>query len=167
MGVMVQLSMSGGFSVDKLKSLLNDFDLTNLLPNLSDTLGRVGTLLRTVVLLGPLVLLGLGLIYFLAPPKEANYSFGFRTFWGMSSVEAWRFTQKVGGITWAALGLVLTVVMAIICSGFQKMELMDMAMLALKCVVWEIALAAVSWLAVSGVVIAFFDRDGCRRKKKS
>ena len=100
-----------------LPELMEDFDLKNYLPKLDTLWGTVELLIRIFVMAGPLILLGLGLWYFLAPPKEANHRAGFRTLWGMGSVEAWRFTQKVAGIAFSVVGFVLTVIMAIICNG--------------------------------------------------
>ena len=76
--------------VDFIKSLLGEFDPTAFLPDLWAIFGNLDTALRVVVLAGPLCLLGLGLLYLLAPPSEANHIFGYRLFWGMSSVEAWQ-----------------------------------------------------------------------------
>ena len=89
--------------VDFIKSLLGEFDPTALLPDLWAIFGNLDATLRVVVLAGPLCLLGLGLLYLLAPPSEANHIFGYRLFWGMSSVEAWQYTQKTAGLVWLAL----------------------------------------------------------------
>ena len=64
--------------LDSLKSLFEGFDIAAFLPELTTILGWVETLLRLAVMAAPLLLLGFGLLYLLAPPKEANYSLGFR-----------------------------------------------------------------------------------------
>ena len=74
--------------MEAIKALTEGADLTKLLPDLSTFLGKVEALMRIAIMIAPLVLLGLGLLYFLAAPKEANYKLGYRCFWGMSSVEA-------------------------------------------------------------------------------
>ena len=127
-------------------------------------MGWVETLLRLAVMAAPLLLLGFGLLYLLAPPKEANYSLGFRCWWGMSSLDAWQFTQKIAGMIWSVLGLILTVVMALICNAFRRMEPMDMVWTAVKCLGWELGLTLVATLAVNVIVIVVFDKDGYRRK---
>ena len=149
--------------MDFLKDILDNFDLEALLPELDTILGRVELLARIAVMVGPVVLLGMGLLYFLAAPKEANRSLGYRFYWGMSSVEAWQFTQRVAGAVWAILGLVLTIVMAVLCTRFRGMESMDMLWYALRLIFWELILVAVSCLAIDITVLIFFDRKGTRR----
>lgn len=150
--------------LDSLKSLFEGFDIAAFLPELTTILGWVETLLRLAVMAAPLLLLGFGLLYLLAPPKEANYSLGFRCWWGMSSLDAWQFTQKIAGMIWSVLGLILTVVMALICNAFRRMEPMDMVWTAVKCLGWELGLTLVATLAVNVIVIVVFDKEGYRRK---
>lgn len=148
---------------DEVTGLLNGLDISNLLPKLDSVLGYVDAILRIAVLLAPVVIFALGLAYFLTPPKEANHGFGYRFYWGMSSVESWAFTQKLAGIVWAVLGLVLIIVMAILCSGFAGMELMAMVEKAVTLLIWELALVAVSCIAIDITVVVMFDRKGVRR----
>ena len=151
--------------LDSLKSLFEGFDIAAFLPELTTILGWVETLLRLAVMAAPLLLLGFGLLYLLAPPKEANYSLGFRCWWGMSSLDAWQFTQKIAGMIWSVLGLILTVVMALICNAFRRMEPMDMVWTAVKCLGWELALTAIACVAINVMVIVKFDKDGFRRNE--
>lgn len=150
---------------DSVTKLLDDFDLSKLLPNLGTMLGKVDFVLRIAVLLAPLVILGLGLLYFLTPPKEANHSFGYRFYWGMSSVECWRFTQKLAGAVWSVLGFVMLLVMALLCSSFKGMEAMPMVERAVKFLFWELAIIAVSCIAIDVTVMVFFDSKGNRRSE--
>ncbi len=152
--------------LDAIKSLLEDFDLAAFLPKLEDVMGWVEMLLRIAVMIGPLLLLGFGLLYLLAPPKEANYGLGYRFWWGMASLDAWQFTQKAAGIAWTALGTVLTVVMAVLCNAFRRMEPMDMVWSAVKCLLWQLGLAVLACIAVDVLVIVMFDRRGFRRREK-
>lgn len=149
--------------VDFLKSLMSDFNPMMLLPDLTAMLENLDVALRVVVLAGPLCLLGLGLLYLLAPPAEANHIFGYRHYWGMSSVEAWQFTQKTAGLVWTGLGLVLTVVMAFICNGYRDMSWEAMMISALISVLVELALVVGSTFFINSLVISQFDRKGLRR----
>ncbi len=149
--------------MDFIKILLEDFDPVALLPDLTALLGNLDVALRVVVLAGPLCLLGLGLLYLLAPPAEANHIFGYRHFWGMSSVEAWQFTQKTAGLVWTSLGLILTVVMAFLCNGYRDMAWDAMMSSALICVIVELALVVVSTFVINSLVVLQFDRKGERR----
>ena len=152
--------------VDFLKSLLGDFDPTAVLPDLVAVFDKLDVALRVAVLAGPLCLLGLGLLYLLAPPSEANHIFGYRHFWGMSSVEAWRFTQKTAGLVWTGLGLGMTVVMAFLCNGYRDMAAEAMLMSALTSVLVELLLVFLSTMLINTLVIFHFDRKGTRRNEQ-
>ena len=152
--------------MDFLKSLLSGFDPAALVPDLGAIFNNLDAALRVVVLAGPLCLLGLGLLYLLAPPSEANHVFGYRHFWGMSSVEAWRFTQKTAGLVWTGLGLVLTVVMAFLCNGYRDLGAEAMLMSALTSVGVELLLVFLSTLLINTLVILHFDRKGTRRSEQ-
>ena len=153
--------------IDFVKNLLGDgFDPTALLPDLWAIFGSLDVALRVVVLAGPLCLLGLGLLYLLAPPAEANHVFGYRHFWGMSSVEAWRFTQKTAGLVWTGLGLGMTVAMSFICNSYRDMAWEAMLFSALISVVAELLLVFLSTLLINALVILHFDRKGTRRSTR-
>ena len=150
--------------LEALMGIFDGFDLAAFLPDITSLLGWVETILRICVMVGPILLLGFGLLYLVAPPKEANYGLGYRFWWSMASLDAWRFTHRLAGCVWTPLGLILTVVMAVICNGFRRMEAMDMVMSAVKCIGWELALAVVSCLVINITVIVVFDRKGYRRR---
>ena len=152
--------------MDFLKSLLADFDPAALVPDLEALFNNLDAALRVVVLAGPLCLLGLGLMYLLAPPSEANHVFGYRHFWGMSSVEAWRFTQKTAGLVWTGLGLVLTIIMAFLCNGYRELAAEAMLMSALTSVGVELLLVFLSTMLINTLVIFHFDHKGARRSEQ-
>ena len=151
--------------MDALKSLLEGFDFAAFVPEVDTVLGWVELIARLAVMAGPLLLLGFGLVYLLSPPKEANHGVGYRFWWGMASLDAWQFTQRLAGMVWSALGLVLTIIMALICNGFRRLEPMDMVWSAVECLLWELGLAVVACLAVNITVIIVFDRNGYRRNE--
>ena len=150
--------------MEALKALLNDFDPSVLLPDLGSLSGHLAGILRVALLAAPLILLGLGLLYFLASPREANYKLGFRCRRGMASVESWRFTQRLAGIVWSVLGLVLCIVMAVLAAKFKSMDAEAMAEMAVSCLLWELGLVLLSIIGVNAAVIILFDRDGVRRE---
>ena len=151
-------------NIEDLKGLMDGMDPTALLPDLSTVMGKVELVARVAVTAGPIILLVLGLIYLLAPPKEANHHFGYRCWFGMGSVDAWRFTQRIAGTVWSVLGLVLVIVMLAVSGSFAEKEMMDMLWLAVKCVIWEAGLAAVSCLVINTVAALRFNSRGERRK---
>ena len=152
--------------IDSIKSLLDGVDPTALLPDLSGLFGSLETVCRWAVMIGPVLLLAAGLAYLFLSPKEANYYFGYRTYFGMGSVHAWRFTQRLAGAILGGLGLILTVIMLIVSSGFGKLEVMDMVWRAVSCLTWEAALALLANVTVAAAAAATFDRNGEFRKKK-
>ena len=152
--------------IESIKSLLDGFDPAGLLPDLSGLFGSLETVCRWAVMIGPVLLLAAGLAYLFLSPKEANYYFGYRTYFGMGSVHAWRFTQRLAGITLGGLGLILTVVMLFISMGFGKLEVMDMVWQAVSCLVWEAVLALLANITVAAAAAFTFDRNGEFRKKK-
>ena len=153
-------------SIDSIKEILDAFDPATLLPDLTTVVGKVELIARIAVIVGPIVLLILGLLYCFASPKEANYHFGYRCFFGMGSIEAWRFTQRLAGMVWGALGLVLTIVMLIVCGSFRGMEIMPMVTKAAVALIWQAVLIGLSALAVNLVVMSQFDANGDFRKKR-
>lgn len=142
-------------------------DLSHILPSIESLLGGLETLLRILVMVGPLALLGLGLYYFLLPPKEANHSMGYRFHYGMSRVRVWQFMQRLAGIVYTSLGLILTVVMALLCLRLDSLETMDALWFCAKCIVWEIGLVIVASLAVNVTVVIRYDSKGTRRSEKT
>ena len=140
-----------------------ELNLGALLPDMSTVIGWIELIARIAVMAGPILLLGFGLVYLLAPPKEANYGLGYRFWWGMASLKAWKFTQRLAGMVWSGLGAVLTIVMALICAGFRDLEPMDMVQRAGTCLIWELVLIAAACIAINVTVMVKFDKDGFRR----
>lgn len=152
-------------TIDDLKSLMDGFDPAALLPQIDTVLGKIELVTRVAVVAGPVIVLALGLLYFFLAPKEANYRFGYRCYFGMGSVNAWRFTQRLAGMVWSALGLMLTVVMLLVCGSFRGKDAVDMLAAALTCLAWQAGLVLLSSLAINVVAAVFFDSKGERRKK--
>ena len=152
--------------IDKLTSLMDGLDIAKLVPDLDVLLGKLEPLVRILILVGPIAMLGLGLYYFFAAPKEANYSAGYRFRYAMSRVEVWRFTQRLAGLVYGSLGLLLGLVMGLLSIRLGKLAAPDMVWFALKCLLWELGLLAVTCITIDILVAATFDKKGDRRKKK-
>ena len=154
-------------NIEDLKSLMDGFDPASLLPELDSILEVIVYAVRIATLLGPIVLLALGLGYLIFAPREANYIFGYRCTFGMGSVEAWRFTQRLAGIIWGVLGLVLTLMMTSLTKNFAGQDLQEVLWLAVKYVLWEAGLALVSSLVINTIVMIRFTYDGEYRKDRA
>ena len=152
--------------MEKITAFLEGIDLTKLVPEMDTLLDKLQLAASIAVMVGPLVMLVLGLCYLFLPPKEANHRAGFRTYFGMGSVEAWRFTQKIAGIGWGVMGLVLSIIMGITCAGFKTRPVMEVAESAARCLVWQAVLALAVYVAICLAATIFFDRKGNRRFNK-
>ena len=153
---------------EDLTSLLDSADLSKLLPELDTVVDKMMPIMKVALLAGPVIFLILGLLYLFATPKEANYKFGYQCYFGMGSVNAWRYTQRLAGIVFTTVGLILSLVMFFVTAGFADMDVMDMLWKALKCGIWEAVIIGLSCLLVNLVVMFYFDAKGrIRRHKKS
>ena len=149
--------------LDALMAIFSEFDVAAFLPQLDTLLGWVETILRLLVMAGPLLMLAFGLLYLLAPPKEANYSIGWRFWWSMASLDAWQFTHHWAGLVWSGLGLLLTLIMAFVCNAFRRMDPMAMVWTAAVCLIIELVLMGAACLGINIAVMKVFDKDGFRR----
>lgn len=152
-------------SIEDFKGLMDGFDPASLLPELDTVMGKIAFIARIAVLIGPVILLVMGLIYLLAAPKEANYILGYRCYYGMGSEEAWRFTQRIAGMVFGVLGLILTVVMFLLSGSFAAMEVMDLLWKAVYCLLCEAVLVAVACIGINITAAKYFDSKGYPRRK--
>ena len=143
---------------------LFSMDFTALVPNLNTLLGWIRFLLSLLVLAGPVSLLILSFLYLFMAPPEANYKFGFRTYFGMGSVEAWRFSQRMAGIAFGALGLLLLVIGLIVDLSFIGANTYQVASRAMVCLLWQMILIAVVRLGIAILCAKFFTAKGDRRR---
>ena len=153
--------------MDKIKEFLRDFSfetlLEDLLPELAPLLEKTAFLSRLMLLVGPFVILGMGLYYFLNAPKEANYQSGYRCYWGMGSVQAWRFSQRLAGGLWSLLGLGLAIWMALAGPELAALEMMDrMGRMAMYILCQAISLLLLRWV-INLLVFLRYDAKGNRR----
>ena len=157
---------TASFSIDSIKELMDGFDPASLLPELDSVFGKIELVCRIAVMVGPVLLIALGLTYLLLSPKEANHHLGYRCYFGMGSVQAWRFTQKFSGVVLGSLGLILTAVMVFMMMSFRGMEVEAMLWRAVKCLIWEAALALLANLAIQAAAFFLFDANGDYRSKR-
>ena len=153
------------FSIDSIKEMMDGFDPAALLPQIDSIVDWVKLICRLAVLVGPIVLVLAGLSYLLLAPKEANYYFGYRTTFGMGSVAAWRHTQKVAGLVFGGLGLLLTIFMLMICLTLSSRQAMDMVWLAVKCLIWEGVLGLAAKFSINSITMYTYDYNGNKRRK--
>jgi len=153
-------------NLDSIKEIMDGFDPASLLPRLETVFENVHTACRIAVLAGPVLLLVLGLVYLFLSPKEANHYVGYRCYFGMGSVQAWRYTQRLAGIIFGGLGLVLTALMLLFTCSFATMEPGTMVFVALRYLLWEAGLALAANLAIMITTTLVFDRKGEYRRRR-
>lgn len=151
--------------MDKLLSLFDNFDLAKILPDLQKVFSDIRTWAGLLVLIGPLVLLGVGLYYMFLTPREANHRTGFRTPFGMGSVSAWRFTQRIAGLVYAGLGLILLIVMLIWKATWSGLDILPYVTKAVTALIVQGVLVALAWLGLNIVPAVFFKWNGDPRRE--
>ena len=153
------------FDFKSIKELMDGFDPAALLPEIDSIVGKVQVLCSLAILAAPIIMLCMGIAYLFFAPREANYYFGYRTAFGMGSVSAWRHTQKVAGLVFGGLGLLLTIFMLMICLTLSSREAMDMVWLAVKCLLWEGGLGLAAVLSINSIAMYTYDYNGNKRRK--
>ena len=149
--------------MEKITELLNNFSLEKYIPKLDTLMGWVQWLISLAIRVGPICILVLGLIYLLIPPKEANWKAGYRTYFGMGSVMAWNFTQRVAGILMIPTGLLLTVIAYVKIGKFSDYDLMTMAQKAFDAIIFQVVCALIIYIFMFVLTAVMFTRKGdCR-----
>lgn len=150
----------------EITSVSEEMDLSKWLPDLDGIQSGLTGWVRALVMIGPVIMLLLGLYYFFLAPKEANYTAGYRFRYAMSRVGVWQFAQRTAGIAYGGLGLLLTVIMLFNIIGFGGLSTPDLVWRAAKCVLWQIILALIVTLAVDILIVLRYDSIGRLRKRK-
>ena len=146
--------------IDRLASIVTNFDMSYIIPELDTLLGWVDLAARLSVIVGPALMLVLGILYYFLPPQEANHRFGYRFYWGMGSVPAWQFTQRIAGVTWMAMGLVLALIMFIVSLIFGALTIEETVSTAVICLLIQLVLMGGLCLAIDAVVMLRYNRKG-------
>ena len=152
--------------MDAIMNLLKEFDPAALLPDISSIVGIMQVFARILILIIPLLLGGLGAAYYFKPIKEANHIFGYRTYFGMGSVEAWKYTQRLAGFGYMVLGGALTLSMIIVNLCLIGAETLTLLTTAAICLVIELVLTGLGVLALNIFLAIRYDRDGYLREER-
>ena len=147
-----------------MENAITDF-LDAIIPDLDKMLSDMRFWIGFAMLAGPIILIVLGLFYFFLAPKEANHRMGYRTYFGMGSVPAWRFTQRLAGMVWGGLGIVLCIV-ALIASGSLSEVPAEAMSSALTIMIVEGVGAILALLGIEITLLVRYDMNGNRRFRK-
>ena len=154
-------------NLDAIKEFLSGSETAlPVVPDAGTVVDKILPIAKVLVVAGPVIMLILGLLYLFAAPREANHHFGYRCYFGMGSEQAWRFTQRIAGITWTALGAIMTVAMLIVTGRFAKLDVLEMLTSAVTSLVWEALVLLVATVIIRIIVAARYDRYGERRVRK-
>ena len=150
--------------MDFLKSLISDFDLMSILPDLADVMDWIVKGVNIALIIGPVVLAALGLWYLLLPTREANHFVGYRFFWGMGSVKSWKFTQRLAGAVWLWLGVTMAMEANENRAVLESMETIDLMYKAIETIIHQVWSVVVGCLAINLVVFIIFNFKGNVRR---
>lgn len=147
-----------------MENAITDF-LDAIIPKLDTLLSDMRTWIGVAMLAGPIILIVLGVFYYFLAPKEANHKLGYRTYFGMGSVPAWRFTQRLAGMVWGGLGVLLGIIALVAVGNLSEVpaEAVDTA---LDIVITETVGALLAFLGIEITVLVRYDMNGNLRFKK-
>ncbi len=143
---------------------LFDLDLSWLVPEIGGFMATVKFLMGLAMLIGPLLLITYGLLYMFKPAEHANYRFGFRTYFGMGSTEAWQYTQRIAGLVYTCLGGVMLIAMIVVLCFFGKHDLLQNVTTAAICLGCQAVAMLITRVVLAILVGAYFDGFGDRRR---
>ena len=143
---------------------LTAVDLSGVLPDFQGFLGDLRFYIGVILLVGPLTMLALGAWMFFKPITIPTHKAGYRTYFGMGSKAAWRFTQWLAGMVWGGMGVLLSIVMIIVCIALGTMDIHAASSAAITWLIVEAVLAVIAFLAVEIVVAVRYDKNGKARK---
>ena len=152
--------------MEAITAFMESFDISALLPELGKFISDIRFWVGLFMLIGPIVMLGLGLWYYFLPTKEANHYIGFRTYFGMGSREAWSYAQKWAGWFFMIGGGALAVVSLVFVIIFGGMDAMKMATTAFYVLVGQAVVALGLWITLQIMLIRRYDKDGNLKVKK-
>ena len=154
-------------NLDAIKEFLSGSETAlPAVPDAGTLVNKILPIARILVVAGPVIMLVLGLLYLFAAPREANHHFGYRCYFGMGSEQAWRFTQRIAGVIWTALGAVMALAMLIVTARFPGQDVLEMLTTAATCVVVEALVLLAATIVIRITVAARYDRHGERRRRK-
>ena len=151
--------------MEAITAFMEGFDIAKFLPDLGKLIGDLRFWIGVFLLIGPIIMLLLGLWYFFLPTKEANHHIGFRTYFGMSSPVAWKYAQKMAGLMFMIGGGVLTVCALIYVILAKAAEPMKMATTALIILLAQVFVAFGIWLAMQILLLIRFDKKGNKKTR--
>lgn len=138
----------------------DNFGINDLLPEMGGFLGDIRFYLCLFLLIVPILMVAMGALRFFWPAKEANHTVGYRTFFGMGSVYAWRVTQWVSGALFLGLGGILLILAVIQCFVMGGKEVGDAVTNMYTWLIVEGVALLLAIITVEVVIGLQFDKQG-------
>ena len=152
--------------MEKITEILDKLDLAKFVPELDKLLELALKATRFAVRVGPMCILLLGIIYLFLHPNEANHKAGYRTFFGMGSLHAWRFTQRVSGFIMILVGLFLNGSAKKAAEGFSIQNSDEMISQAIDLIKVQLLWAVIILVFMALLTTVMFNAKGkCRFKR--
>ena len=151
--------------MEAITAFMESFDIAKLLPDLGKFISDLRFWAGLFLLIGPIIMLLLGLWYFFLPTKEANHHVGFRAYFGMGSQEAWKYAQKMAGMFFMIAGGAFTVISLVLIIVLGGAEPMKMATTALILLIVQALAAFGLWLTLQIMLMTKFDKNGNRKNR--
>ena len=148
--------------MDFISNIFN-LDFAGLIPELPKFLRFLRTLMAMALVAGPIIMMIQAAFYLFKPAPEANFTRGYRTYYGMGSIEAWQFSQRIAGLVFGGLGAVLTVAMLIVSLCFIGKTLLTIGLMAMICMIVQVVLLIAARITIALMCRKYFDKDGGRR----
>lgn len=150
--------------MDFLKTLISDFDLMAILPDLADLMDWIVKGVNIALIIGPVVLAVMGLWYLLLPTREANYVVGYRFFWGMGSVKSWKFTQRLAGLVWLIMGVKMAREAYDNRAQLEALETIELMYTAIETILRQVGTVIISCVIINVVIFLLFNFKGNYRR---
>ena len=139
--------------------------LDKIVPKLNTLLSDIRLWIGLLLYVGPVLLIVLGLFFIFLSPKEANHRLGYRSIYGMGSVPAWKFSQKLGGMVLGGLGLVLLIIALIVSATVSGKELNDVMETVFAWLIVQASGTLLAYIGVEITLIVRYDLAGNLRKR--
>lgn len=150
--------------MDFLKTLISDFDLMAMLPDLADLMDWIVKGVNIALIIGPVVLAVMGLWYLLLPTREANHVVGYRFFWGMGSVKSWKFTQRLAGLVWLIMGVRMAREAYERSAQLEALETIELMYTAIETIISQVGTVIISCVIINAVIFLLFNFKGNYRR---
>lgn len=114
-------------------------------------------------LLIPLIMIVMGIVFIVRPPKNINAIYGYRTHRSMINLDTWDFAHKYCGKIWIVIGSIMLPICLVIMLLIMKEDSSIVGLLGAFLTIIEIVPFIYSINPVEKALQKNFDEDGNRK----